>query len=733
MQPWSDFQSPSVDTELLSSFIYELAIARRHVVAYPANHPVIDSTLGKVINLLDELILVSGELTLGVVKDALLVGDSFLDQSNPAHRHLATLLASHGIAALTITNNLTKEELLAFLQSLSVKRELVDERGGLPELMKQAGISSLQVRLIDYQAFRAAEDEEAVAESGKLPSRSAGPPLWESFVRALLEGNLAEEWRELPKGPDDLEFPQDPAAVADILNRRIQQYSISRGTAKSYSHSICNFLRQIDLCSGETIREAQLRSLGSLISGLSPELRRQFLTSSFGYLATHQELADRFLAGIPEEIIVDTLKELNARKAKLPQFMLELIGKLSSLYPGHGGQPGAKVDPAEKLRVLFQEEQLDKFVPETYQKALRSIVSGELSPADDLLEIEELKHTLSENFIEEQLSSVVLDIFDSDSGDEDCAMLQQNLADICGYFLALGDFAALVKIYDRVKRRAAALPDQVRDDALKTFAKMEFTEEVLNGLNLWGKAKYKDIGILIDRVADPFVQSLFERLATDQNMSLRRYYMERLQQIGEAAKSGAIKRLSDKRWFFVRNLVFLLRNLGDPAVVPHIRRLMSHPHPKVRQEALRTLLEFNDPDADRLLVRDLESPDHETRMAAIRLAEHCRGQGVVSRLLQVLNAGGITNPEVEMKAAVLHSLAMIGDPAALPGVERLLASRSLLRPGQLRRLKLAALHSLKQYPREYAVPLLEKLAQSGQRELQKAAMNELANWAGRAT
>ena len=96
MSPLSDTSTLDLDTRLLSNFIYELNIARRHVIAYPDNHPIIASTLSKVTNLLCQLLSAKDEITLGVAKDTLLVGDSFLDKNNPVYRDLARLFFGHG-------------------------------------------------------------------------------------------------------------------------------------------------------------------------------------------------------------------------------------------------------------------------------------------------------------------------------------------------------------------------------------------------------------------------------------------------------------------------------------------------------------------------------------------------------------------------------------------------------------------------------------------------------------
>ena len=97
--------------------------------------------------------------------------------------------------------------------------------------------------------------------------------------------------------------------------------------------------------------------------------------------------------------------------------------------------------------------------------------------------------------------------------------------------------------------------------------------------------------------------------------------MDRLLEFGPAAKEPVLARLEGQPWYYLRNLLIILRSLDDPEIIPHIRPLVMNKNAKVRQDALRTLLSYNDPMAERQILRDLESSDKETRLAAISMAE----------------------------------------------------------------------------------------------------------------
>jgi HEAT repeat protein len=201
-----------------------------------------------------------------------------------------------------------------------------------------------------------------------------------------------------------------------------------------------------------------------------------------------------------------------------------------------------------------------------------------------------------------------------------------------------------------------------------------------------------------------------ERLAEETSLSIRRFYIDLLLKMGNVVKNGALSRLRDRRWYFVRNLVLILRNLGDPSVLPAIKKLRGHRHPRVREEVFRTLSYFQDPDAEQMLLEDLSSPEREIQRGAAQLAEDSRHPAVLNKLLELLNRGGIFGADLDFKIELIWTLARIGNPESFPYLERLLRSRNFLHRQSMNRLKTEAIGSLEFYPAQEATLFLQKFS-----------------------
>jgi HEAT repeat protein len=186
--------------------------------------------------------------------------------------------------------------------------------------------------------------------------------------------------------------------------------------------------------------------------------------------------------------------------------------------------------------------------------------------------------------------------------------------------------------------------------------------------------------------------------------------VDRLVEFGPAVKEPVLARLEGQPWYYLRNLLIILRSLDDPETIPHIRPLVMNKNAKVRQDALRTLLSYNDPIAERQILRDLDSSDKETRLAAITMAEKSHSHDVLRKLAAIIAKSGLSPLDLEMKSAAVQSLKEIGHEDALPELLKVLGSVNLIRAKALSRLKLDIVRSLEGYPQENALPILEKIA-----------------------
>lgn len=695
----------------IRKLINDLNVLRRHVGSYPPTHPVVLQTLSRSHAYLDSLIAAAGPLVLGITKESLLVGEDTIELKDPVLLDFARSLFSHGIIAITFESGIESEELRRFNECLMALRQDISGAEQVGTLLHNAALEHIRVELIDYRAL--AERTVPVEESAPV----AGD-FWTGFVREVLVGAITG--MSADAAADDAEMMEGaaPEVLAELLQD--QTASTAGTTLPMVLKLLAQFLKQTDEQNSASDPHA-LAKFVRFIGALKPEVRDYFLQETFQVLSHQPEIARKMLEHFPGSMLVDALNKGLSSSAYAPPSILSV---LQNLVRKREPEVPESSDEAmrDKLMVLLKEEdRVREFVPEGYQDKLRALSSDEpVMEAADQKEIEQFRKNLQDHDIDVAYSQVLLELLDIPLDEEqDDETVQQNLLEICGYFVRMGDFSALVAIFDRMQRLERAGAHKV--SLQRSFMLPDFVEEILRGPVIWGKQKFEDIAQLIRRIGEPFLDPMLDRLAEEENISLRRFYVDRIVESGPVVIPHVRARLLDPRWFYVRNLVVILRNIGSDAAVPFLKTLQSHPHPKVRHEVQRTLFMFHDDGGYAMLADDLGNQDHEVRLAAIRLAFKHHTPEIVQKLVAVVNEDSLSDDMIELRVEAVRVLGVLGDTTCLPVVEKVLRSRNFFRQIVLNRLKEEMVRALGTFRAPEAQQLLARVKVFGNRDLVRIA------------
>lgn len=715
-QHHSDIHENQTDIRPLANLIIELNIARRNSRAYPKGHPVIAASLQKAIGIYNQLFNRVNKIVITIAHDTLMVDDIVIDKSNQIFRDLARTLFERGIGALVMTPGLTADELNNFTIILGLKRDDITRHGGIEQVWSKARITAISIIPVRYDVF--STTEEATITGGAHGKEG----LWEQFARSLARGGGSNAG--LPVG-----IHNDPVQMAAMLNSTFTERSSLPGAANEYAVAIADIMHGIDAESSSfQTDDISFQRLAAFVSNLNPELRRQFLETTFKRCEDGiSPSVEKMVSQLSNDAILDTLSDVNTSRMKIPPVIMGLIQRLGqhSAPPHHAAadelQNIEQDELGSKMKTLFREQAAEEFVPDVYQRKLDHLMTLNEIPnlgRDELLDLHE---TLEPRNVEERISEIILQLLAMDA-EADSEALLGNLGDMCSYFLETGDYEQVMKIMTR--SRDTNISPVFRSIIRQHLSRREFLDEVLSGLHIWGKSRYEQIREIIVDVGEPFIDALLDSLAEENNMSLRRFLMDRLLEFGPTARQPILDRLSDKRWFVLRNLIIMLRSMNDITVLDPLKPMLRHENVRVRQEAIRVFLDFNDPLVERQILHDLSSKDKTVQLAAIHLADKSHSPDVYKGLITILQQTGLSTDDYEIKAAAILSLGEIGRPEALPELAKILSAKSLFHAKVLAKLKLDVIRSLEYYRTPLATQMLETLAK-GKDELARQAATTL--------
>jgi hypothetical protein len=210
--------------------------------------------------------------------------------------------------------------------------------------------------------------------------------------------------------------------------------------------------------------------------------------------------------------------------------------------------------------------------------------------------------------------------------------------------------------------------------------------------------------------------ALADALGEARDRYQRRSFMDAMAAHGPLALEMAQRMVEDPRWYVVRNGVSLLGELGGEDVVSHLTTALANGDHRVRRETVKALAKLGGEDSAMLLLGMLDDPEGDVR------AKACRALGVLKvgrafkPLLKLLEKDN--NEEVQVES--LEALGKIGDPGAVPLIERRTVGRIFSRPSK--EVRLAAYRALAGIGTPHARNLLLKATKDSDMDVRKLAL-----------
>jgi HEAT repeat protein len=164
---------------------------------------------------------------------------------------------------------------------------------------------------------------------------------------------------------------------------------------------------------------------------------------------------------------------------------------------------------------------------------------------------------------------------------------------------------------------------------------------------------------LLDRDATPV---LLEMLAEEDDRVVRKILVQILKDLGKDQIAFLGQRLSDGRWYFVRNIVNILGESRKEEAVEYLGQVANHKNFQIRQEVVRALTSIGGKKAIDLLVRFLNDKDVDIRFMAVRGlgGQPVSGTGMEEALISFLRSNQARSSGPELKYEAIETLGKTG-------------------------------------------------------------------------
>ncbi len=182
--------------------------------------------------------------------------------------------------------------------------------------------------------------------------------------------------------------------------------------------------------------------------------------------------------------------------------------------------------------------------------------------------------------------------------------------------------------------------------------------------------------------------------------------------------------LEDARWFLVRNMVFVLGQIGGPRVIELLRIASNHPEPRVRRQVVHAL--GNVPRLERMpiLLAQLDTRDPQLLAATLQLLTRDKDALVARALLDQIESPSFEARSEGNRRAMFSALAEVADDTVLPALEAQLHKGGWFARKTLERS--ATARTLQRIGSERALALLEAGLRSKSEAVRAACLEAMS-------
>lgn len=198
------------------------------------------------------------------------------------------------------------------------------------------------------------------------------------------------------------------------------------------------------------------------------------------------------------------------------------------------------------------------------------------------------------------------------------------------------------------------------------------------------EARLAELNETFRRLGEEAARALGGALAVAEDRADRENLVGGLVAMGEVGLDEAERMVKEGNdWGVVRNGVVVLGELGGERAITHLMDTLRHHKPQVRRETVHALGRIGGENAVLLLMSRINDDDEGVRAAVARALGSLGSARVVKTLLARLEE----EDSEEVAQEILRALGELGDPGAVPAIEKRAVRSFFSRPSPALRLE----------------------------------------------
>jgi HEAT repeat protein len=751
--------------KLANDWLKHLSLALKNVGLYSATHPRGREAVDRAYESLARLMEERGEALLAHADGRLSLDQIVLERDRGLAQQLQSELMSRGIDDIVFHSALAPGEHLRVIHLLLMTADQVAAKGGLGQILLDEGISSVKVNTRRGSRTRDSRESGLLGELALM-----------DFLTRLENpgGEASAQVAGMPSATAVL--ANDPIALAGAILARAK--ALGPGAASSpeiLAETLVIALERLAeraLLEKTSSREAILTDLGRAVVGSDPVIHPPLFLETAGPGSIHQNVAQavetlspaalgelaaihtsragsdfRLLHGMLNRTSAWRNDRASALAAMEQRVGRDLMARLMSDEAGSGQLLGLlQKDPAlwridfDRLREALTDllaadktketaELIGKYLGglELEESSIRRRVADNCRPLVQFLD----KHAGGRPMLG-AIAQNLLARFEDEKDTEIAGRLATGITAVADARLRAGELRGVLDLLNQAERLRNSPNPSLKERGEKlfeAFSRLGEEDSLASVIELALEGRPEERQSAREILAKTGAGHLIERLATEQSRSHRAQLVMLLKEIGKTSPGILLPHLADSRWFLVRNLVTILGDIGNAGTVPHLEKAATHADPKVRREAIRSLMRLGTTACEDVIVRALDDEDSAVQIAAVTALASLKSRRALKVLLEVAKGSGkdeAISPDVRLETIL--ALGRLGVAELVPVLAEILSRKAFLGYTESKEMRVAAAKALGGIHTAEATELLEDIAdhdpRQGVREAARAGLQQ---------
>ncbi|MBI4690620.1 MAG: HEAT repeat domain-containing protein [Nitrospirae bacterium] len=346
-------------------------------------------------------------------------------------------------------------------------------------------------------------------------------------------------------------------------------------------------------------------------------------------------------------------------------------------------------------------------------------------PSDeDIALLREKLHALEGDNLLSSALELFFDMLKAEKETEGFAGIAKNIGMIMDIYIERDMLNKVIELLNRLQSFTGADIIAEHKKSIESIIDKAGSEKALREL-LKGKYDPEVVRGYLLSLSKSAIRPLLNILGDQEDRRVRRLICNMLAVIGKQDIKAVAEGLKEKRWYLVRNTLFILGMMKEPSAIKYIEESVRHPELRVRREAIKILETAGTPDVKNSLIVCLKDADQAIRISAIKALRRLKGSIGFEVIKEIVLGEDFKEKPFSEKKELLETLAELNKNEAFPILAGFLRRKGLFKKIKNKELAACAAYGLGIIGTEDAMALMEHEKDSKDSLLREACRKAL--------